>query len=223
MSEIFKRYELNKYGRDFVVGDIHGCFTKLEEALEAVAFDQRYDRLFSTGDLVDRGPESDDAVYYVMNEHWFHAIKGNHEQMLIDALNPDYPNAAGNHCQNGGTWFYGLPTVEQQCIALVFDDLPLAIEVETDRGLIGIVHAEVPWCNWNDFKALYADNKEYFDAVAMWSRTRLSRGTTRIVEGIHHVYVGHSCVDQPTTLGNVTYVDTGSGFTGGFLTLVQIQ
>lgn len=223
MYEIFKRFERNQYGRDFVVGDIHGCFTKLEEALAEVSFDKRNDRLFSTGDLIDRGPESDDAVYYVMQEHWFHAIKGNHEQMLIDSLNPDYPNAAGNHYQNGGVWFYGLPTVEKQCIALVLDELPMAIEVETDRGLVGIIHAEVPHSDWNEFKTLYADNKEHFDTVALWARTRLARGTTREVVGVHHVYVGHSTVDNPLTLGNVTYVDTGSGFKGGRLTLVQIQ
>lgn len=223
MYEIFKRFERNQYGRDFVVGDIHGCFDKLEEALEAVGFDKRWDRLFSVGDIIDRGPQSESAVYYVMQERWFHAIKGNHEQMLIDALNPDYPNAAGNHCQNGGMWFYGLPTVEQQCIALVLDDLPLAIEVETDRGLVGIVHAEVPHCNWNEFKSLYADNKEHFETVALWARSRLARGTTREVVGIDHVYVGHSSVEKPLTLGNVTYIDTGLGFTGGYVTLIQIQ
>jgi serine/threonine protein phosphatase 1 len=221
--ELCKRFELNRNGRDFVVGDIHGCFDELEEALKAVSFDKRWDRLFSVGDLIDRGPQSESAVYYVMQERWFHAIKGNHEQMLIDALNPDYPNAAGNHAQNGGMWFYGLPTVEQQCIALVFDDLPLAMEVETDQGVIGIIHAEVPNCNWHQFKTLYPFNKEHFDAVAMWARTRIARGTTRQVIGIDHVYVGHSCVDNPLTLGNVTYVDTGAGFKEGRITLIQIQ
>ncbi|MNQ69273.1 Serine/threonine-protein phosphatase 1 [compost metagenome] len=120
-------------------------------------------------------------------------------------------------------WFYGLPTVEQQCIALVLDDLPLAIEVETDRGIIGIVHAEVPHCNWNEFKDLYAENKDHFETVALWSRSRLARGTTRDVVGIDHVYVGHSYVEKPFTLGNVTYMDTGAGFSKGHLTIMQIQ
>lgn len=223
MQEVVKRYSKNKTGRDYVVGDIHGCFTKLEEALELVNFDRATDRLFSVGDMIDRGPDSDDAVYYLVREKWFHAIRGNHEQMLLDGLNEDYPDAAAFHAKHGGKWFYELPLVERQCTALVLDELPLGIEVETDRGLIGLIHAEVPHCNWNEFKELYADNKEHFESVAMWSRSRLARGTTRQVIGIDHVYVGHSTVSDVITLGNVTYLDTGSGFPGGRLSLMQIQ
>jgi serine/threonine protein phosphatase 1 len=223
MHELIKRFEKNKYGRDFVAGDIHGHFTDLEKALEAVGFDKAFDRLFAAGDLIDRGPESYEAAYYLQLERWFYSVLGNHEQMAIDAFNPEYPDAKYHHMQQGGMWLYGLPTVEQQCTILTFEDLPLGIEVETDRGLIGIVHAEVPHCNWNEFKNLYNDNKEHFTTVALWSRSRLARGTTRQVWGIDHVYVGHSFVENPTTLGNVTYLDTGSGFKGGRITLVQIQ
>ena len=223
MYEVFKRYAKNLYGRDFVVGDIHGCFTKLEEALRAVRFDKLRDRLFAVGDLLDRGPESDEAVYYLINERWFFAVKGNHERMLIDSLNPNYPNAYANHALNGGMWFHGLPTVEQQCIALVLDDLPIAIEVETDRGLIGIVHAEVPHSDWDQFKSLYAENEAHFETVALWAVSKIKRRETREVLGIDHVYVGHWTVPEPTTLGNVTYIDTGAGYDDGRITLIQIQ
>ena len=53
-----QRFELNTAGRDFGVGDIHGYFTKLQAALDAIGFNPAVDRLFSVGDLVDRGPES---------------------------------------------------------------------------------------------------------------------------------------------------------------------
>lgn len=223
MHELIRRFEKNLHGRDFVVGDIHGHFTDLESALEEVRFDKAFDRLFCTGDLVDRGPESYEAAYYLQLEPWFHSVRGNHEQMAIDALNPDYPNAQTFHIQNGGLWMCGLPTVEQQCNVILFEELPLGIEVVTERGTIGIVHAEVPHCNWDEFKTQYHTNKEHFEAVAMWSRTRIMRGTTRWVYGIDHVYVGHSVVQEPITLGNVTYIDTGSGFKGGRLTLIQIH
>ena len=52
------RFAQNTVGRDFAVGDIHGCFTELQRGLEAIGFDPSTDRLFSVGDLVDRGPES---------------------------------------------------------------------------------------------------------------------------------------------------------------------
>ena len=40
----------NRLGRDFVVGDVHGCFRTLERALAALEFDASCDRLFGVGD-----------------------------------------------------------------------------------------------------------------------------------------------------------------------------
>jgi serine/threonine protein phosphatase 1 len=53
-----QRFARNTQGRDFAVGDIHGCFSKLDAALCQVRFSPVHDRLFAVGDLVDRGPES---------------------------------------------------------------------------------------------------------------------------------------------------------------------
>ena len=44
---------LNQVGRDFVVGDVHGCFRTLEVALLEIEFDPIRDRLFGVGDLVN--------------------------------------------------------------------------------------------------------------------------------------------------------------------------
>ncbi len=47
------RFSRNEIGRDFAVGDIHGCFEHLSRSLKAIDFDEGVDRLFSVGDLVD--------------------------------------------------------------------------------------------------------------------------------------------------------------------------
>ena len=86
-------------GRDLIVGDVHGCFTKLRASLDAVGFNLERDRLFSVGDLVDRGPESDRALEWLA-QPWFHAISGNHEDMAIR-----WPLGfmfAGHYVSNGG-------------------------------------------------------------------------------------------------------------------------
>jgi hypothetical protein len=75
------RLARNARGRDLIVGDIHGHFTKLAAALEAIGFDDSIDRLISVGDLVDRGPESLLALGWLAKP-WFHAVRGNHEDML---------------------------------------------------------------------------------------------------------------------------------------------
>jgi len=74
----FKHFERNTQGRDFAVGDIHGHFTRLQAALEAVDFAPEVDRLFSVGDVVDRGPESERVLDWLA-QPWFFAVQGNHE------------------------------------------------------------------------------------------------------------------------------------------------
>jgi serine/threonine protein phosphatase 1 len=221
---MIKHFEKNTKGRDFAVGDIHGMFRALEYKLIEIGFDETKDRLFSVGDLVDRGPDSAEFDRWLAKP-WFHAVKGNHEQMVVDAARDESMEAKAVmlHHINGGAWMTGLPTVEQQCYAVLCEDLPIAIEVETDSGLVGLIHAECPLDDWNLFKKLYATNAEYFDQVAMWSRKRISAGNESIVEGLHRLYVGHTPVKYVVTLGNVVYIDTGSCFTGGCLTIVQIN
>lgn len=96
---LFKKFQMNAAGRDLIVGDVHGHFTKLQAALDAVGFNPAEDRLFSVGDLVDRGPECDQALEWLAKP-WFHAVSGNHEDMAIR-----WPKGfmdAGTYAMNGG-------------------------------------------------------------------------------------------------------------------------
>ena len=79
-----KKFCANHEGRDFVCGDIHGQLRQLYQAMADVSFDPKVDRLFSVGDLVDRGAQSKD-VFELLHESWFHAVRGNHETMMFDA------------------------------------------------------------------------------------------------------------------------------------------
>lgn len=77
-----KKFKLNKKGRDFIVGDIHGHFTRFMKLLDAVKFDATVDRIFSTGDLIDRGVENEECLRLLHND-WFNATIGNHEFFVI--------------------------------------------------------------------------------------------------------------------------------------------
>lgn len=223
-SRLFRSFPLNIKGRDFVVGDIHGCFTTLTLALKEVGFDESKDRLFSVGDLVDRGPESADALDWIAKP-WFHAVRGNHEQMAIGVAAGKHD--LGNYMLNGGGWFLSMPESRQQLYAKAFDDLPLCIEVETKVGLVGIVHAEVEGYNWQAFTdaVVNAPSKKKLDAlkeVVMWERSRIRHNECTSVDGIARLYVGHTPVRDYTVLGNVHYIDTGAVF-GRKLTLEEID
>ena len=72
----------NTQGRDFIVGDLHGCANMLLVLLDHVHFDHATDRVFSVGDLVDRGPDSEGCLG-LLEHQWFHAVLGNHDAMLM--------------------------------------------------------------------------------------------------------------------------------------------
>lgn len=204
---MIKHFTRNLAGRDLIVGDVHGNFSKLQASLDAIVFDPARDRLFSVGDLVDRGPESEQALEWLAKP-WFHAICGNHEQMAIDAAAGLFDR--GMYLSNGGAWFMALPKPHQNWIAEQFGKLPMAIELETAAGLVGIVHADCPTESWAQLhEALSGDSATAYENMCMWSRDRIASGFHGSVEGVVAVVVGHTPVERWTTLGNVIYIDTG--------------
>lgn len=223
---LVKRFGRNELGRDFIVGDIHGCFTRLQAHLDRIGFDVASDRLFSVGDLVDRGPESDLAVEWVAKP-WFHAVRGNHEDMAIR-----WPNGnmdAYNYARNGGAWNISNPPDMQREISVAFGELPIAMEIETDAGLLGIVHAECPFPSWPDFVASLEDEnvsnsmRKSIIEAALWSRERVTAMESDAVTGVRAVIVGHTPMDRMTSLGNTLYIDTGAWFRGRDFTIINAE
>jgi len=217
-----QRFEQNTHGRDFVVGDIHGCFHALETELRLIDFDESKDRLFSVGDLVDRGPASQDALDWIAKP-WFHAVRGNHEDIAMQYFNGKWTE--DSYFSNGGDWFIRMSRERQKMFVDTFDTLPYAIDIKTKDGLIGVVHAE---CgnNWEDF-CFFLDNPETgsrarnLEDLALWSRDKISYKDNTPVSGVHKVYVGHTPIREVKELGNVVYIDTGCFYTGR-LTVVEI-
>ncbi|MGP1615297.1 MAG: metallophosphoesterase, partial [Pollutimonas bauzanensis] len=121
---MIRHFGKNAAGRDFVVGDIHGYFSRLQEALAACGFAPGKDRLFSVGDLVDRGPECELALDWLA-QPWFHAVRGNHEDYAIRHSLTGRVDV-DNYMANGGGWFLGLPAQRQKEFGLAFDKLPYA-------------------------------------------------------------------------------------------------
>lgn len=215
---MIKHFSRNAHGRDLIVGDIHGTFTKLQAVLDAVGFDPARDRLFSVGDLVDRGPESEMVLEWLAKP-WFHAVCGNHDLMTIAAAERNIDRRM--YVANGGGWFLGLSVERQEQIATGLRKLPVAIELETRAGLIGIVHADCPTASWAQLgDALAGDNGAAFMDACTWSRDRIERGFGRPVAGVAAVVVGHTPVERWTSLENVIYIDTG-GWRRGIFTLLD--
>lgn len=75
--------------RRLVVGDIHGCAFTFEQLLLNNCKIRKSDEIYLLGDYVDRGPRSKRVIDFIikLRQDGFrvHTLKGNHEQMMIDA------------------------------------------------------------------------------------------------------------------------------------------
>lgn len=207
MTDRLQQFDANPSGRDFFVGDLHGCYDLLMDRLRALDFDPDVDRVFSVGDLVDRGPDSRRCLELI-REPWFHAVLGNHEAMMADALNGGDPTL---WIMNGGDWFYrdensGWRDTARELLA----SLPLALEVALGEQRVGVIHADVTSGRWGEFR----------EDEDIWSRTRIVAGGLEPVAGIDRVVVGHSILPEVIRLDNVVYLDTGA-FQSGRLRVIE--
>lgn len=201
----------------YIVGDLHGCRSQLDEQLFALHFDLSEDLLVSVGDLIDRGPDSP-ACLSLVEEPWFRCVRGNHEEMAINALN------AGSHQQwmmNGGDWFYHLDGVAMMKAKHAINRcqrLPLVLHLQLGERTAVVAHADYPASH-------YAWGAQVDEAKVVWNRSRiesLQKGEGVAISGADDFYFGHTPLSSPLHAYNQHFIDTGAVF-GNALTLVQVQ
>ncbi|NJZ11727.1 metallophosphoesterase [Escherichia coli] len=215
---IYHRIDGTKYRNVWVVGDLHGCYTRLMSELHHVDFDPAQDLLISVGDLIDRGTENVECLE-LLQMPWFRAVMGNHERLMIDALSPD--GNVNNWLMNGGQWFFMLDT-DQEILAWALVELvkrlPYIIELNTGQETIVIAHADYP-----DNEYQFGKEVPLFNVV--WARERISDSMDDIggeISGADRFIFGHTPVKSPKTFWNQQYIDTGAVFCGN-LTLMKVK
>jgi serine/threonine protein phosphatase 1 len=206
-------FDINPSGRDYVVGDIHGYWDMVSRLMDSVDFDVSADRLFCTGDLIDRGPHSDKVLDYLA-EPYFHSVCGNHEEMLL-SIQSEGNTAADidlNATYNGFEWYRSIDDLDRILIAIELAKLPLLIQVATHHGAVGIAHADIPYpLDWRQLIEALSNkaSREKTVEEVIWGESRLQHQLTpETVGAIDHVYLGHVHMGKAMFgVGNIRYID----------------
>jgi len=82
-----------------VIGDIHGCIKTLQVIFKKLK--NETEEIYTVGDLIDRGPSSKSVVQFCIDKD-IKLTKGNHEDMLINAISHPNKNNIFLHYRNGG-------------------------------------------------------------------------------------------------------------------------
>lgn len=195
--------------RTYAIGDVHGCVNALKNLLSIIErTTPDGGTVVFLGDYVDRGPDSKGVVDLVMggpkkNGWVWVALKGNHEDMMVGAIDGEYDRSWWFSNGGGATM-------------LSYDGKPTPAHIEWLRGL-ALKH--------EDEHRIYvhADIDETVPLDEQTEKTMLWSRKPPHYSGQYwgkHLVHGHTpSVSNPTTVGNRTNVDSAAVF-GGTLSCV---
>ncbi|WP_144112838.1 metallophosphoesterase [Paraburkholderia sp. BCC1886] len=215
-QRVVEHHPANLRGRDFVVGDLHGCMDALRHLLRSIAFDPTCDRLFSVGDLVDRGEHSE-AALALLDKPWFYAVLGNHEDTLCAV-------AEGRVRRQwwydiGGIWAANVPDERLRHYAERLRALPLARVVGSGKERFNVLHAEFFGSDADlDAGSFSAEARQQL----LWGRElALGNGDPVRQRGLSLTYCGHTPMHDIRQVGSQVFIDTGAFGQDGKLTIVE--
>ena len=222
--------------RIYAIGDIHGRADLLLQLLAKIVADSEsrgeIERklLIFLGDYIDRGLQSRQTIDVMVDQlpEGFEvvALKGNHEEMMLDAM--EHKEALPTWIHNGGQatlYSYGVDPQNY----LMRDDATLLLGT--------LLAANMPPKHRKFFESLKVSHQmgDYFFVHAginpnfplkeqkardlLWIRRRFLQHTGRFEKVIVH---GHTPTEEPAVFVNRIGIDTGA-WTTGHLTALRLE
>lgn len=238
--------------RRFVLGDVHGNYKGLLQALERASFDHNEDQLIFLGDVADgysQVPECIEEFRKIKNFIW---ILGNHDEWVQqwykgnynmstvpvtgDYSHPFIPMEVYNWLSQGGKATYAA-YIRQPHLITQHENFWLnkpilyhTIDHDSDLSIGGqcFVHG-----GFNRDYSIYYQSKKT-PHVLYWDRTLWSKalsvkdnGVLKTADGFDEIFIGHTSTNFwgttfPMNSGGIWNVDTGAGWHGK-VTLLNID
>jgi serine/threonine protein phosphatase 1 len=207
--------------RRWVIGDIHGANRALIQCFERAEFDTESDQLVCLGDLCDRWPEVDKVFDTLLRVRNLVLLLGNHDQWALEwflrGKAPEIWLMQGGDVTTGA-YKNGIPDSHIDLLKQAI----LFYEMENKLFVHG---------GYNPGKDIRQQDRK----VLLWDRSLIRSALKHAQTGdeirltsYSEVYVGHTPTinfgeTNPIKACEVYLMDTGAGWPGGVLTLMDID
>jgi serine/threonine protein phosphatase 1 len=174
----------------YAIGDIHGCCKTFRRLLFHELAIQKTDSIYCIGDYVDRGIDSKGVIDLIIDlrkqGYEVHALRGNHEQMMLDATAG--PESLHLWLSNGGKETlksFGISSISELPDAYVSFLEQTKLFISTDKYIL--VHAGLNFRRvdpFSDTDAMLWSRDEYFDPVKIGNRLLIHGHTPISLESV---------------------------------------
>lgn len=220
-------------GHAYVIGDIHGCYDELCELLDLIEADAKIlgagpKQIIFLGDLMDRGPKSNEVIELLSNFKPSYAepvfIMGNHEEVFLKVLAGSV-SALMSWFEFGGrscVRSYGVKNLGE--IHTNADSLLFRIQEKVPPRHIEFIESFQDMHQFGPYLCVHAGIKPRVAIEKQSSRDlRWIRNEFMAYKKQHPLIIvhGHTIVETVEVLPNRIAVDTGT-YDGGPLTAVRL-
>lgn len=171
----------------YAIGDVQGCFDALRTLLDKLRYDPVHDRLWFTGDLVNRGPQSLEVLRFVSSLPKTGAVLGNHDLHLLAVASGQAPRKKNDTFEDILTapdreillaWLRNRPLLlhdEHSGYTLVHAGLLPQWDSVTAQRLAREAEQAITRSQHNElFTHMYGDTPDHWqDELAGWARLRV--------------------------------------------------
>ncbi len=206
----------------FVIGDIHGRDWALEQCFERSGINLKEDLLVCLGDVADRGPGVKECFDLLLKVKNLVYILGNHDQWFLKwALTGEAGYAWKIQGGKATMQSYGDEAVPESHIRLI-RSAPYYYLLENKLFVHAGFDPEKPVEEQEDFNLIWAR-----DLVNL-AMEKIDDPDVENITPYEEVFVGHTPTinygfDIPVFVKGVWMMDTGAGWRGGRLTIMDID
>ena len=214
------------YGKDLlIIGDVHGCHTELLQLLSrASEYSKKPFLKVFVGDMINKGPRSEDVLQYLTTAKDVYCVRGNHEQKVLQEYFSLQESEKG--VPEDRLWVKNL----KRSYVDYIKNLPYTIRIPflnivvVHAGFIPGIPIDLQDTNsMLNMRNLFWTNDDFHGKKLEFTyRTNIGTAWCSLWPGPEHVYFGHDAIRKLQFSTHSTGLDTGCVY-GGELTAILLH